>query len=175
MESHTQHIPFLDCTIIKNGTDIKTDVFYKPTDSKAYLLFSSCHPKHTKISIPFSLARRLRTIISDPKTLHLRMLELEEFLKKQNYPSSLIKGGIDKANKLDRQKLLTNNDKESSATKTIALINTHNPKNPRIFKHILHDLNILKRDTTMNEVLEDCSIINSKRQPPNLKKTPHKG
>ena len=90
-------IPFLDCKIIKNGTEIQTDIFYKPTDSKSYLLFSSCHPKHTKVSIPFALARRLRTIISKQETLNLRLSDLKKFLLRQNYPLSLINAGIEKA------------------------------------------------------------------------------
>ncbi|CAC5379815.1 Toll-like receptor 4 [Mytilus coruscus] len=48
MECNSNQLPFLDILIIKNGTNIETDIFYKPTDSKQYLLFTSCHPKHTR-------------------------------------------------------------------------------------------------------------------------------
>ncbi|CAC5406941.1 unnamed protein product [Mytilus coruscus] len=48
MEYNSNQLPFLDILIIKNGTNIETDIFYKPTDSKQYLLFTSCHPKHTR-------------------------------------------------------------------------------------------------------------------------------
>ena len=50
--------PFLDVLVKKEGTKIETDVYYKPTDSKQYLNFNSCQPKHTKTSIPYSLARK---------------------------------------------------------------------------------------------------------------------
>ena len=46
--------------VINNGGKIQTDIFYKPTDSKQYLLYTYCHPKHTRISIPYNLARRLK-------------------------------------------------------------------------------------------------------------------
>ncbi|CAC5415568.1 unnamed protein product [Mytilus coruscus] len=37
MEYNSNQLPFLDILIIKNGTNIETDIFYKPTDSKQYL------------------------------------------------------------------------------------------------------------------------------------------
>ena len=44
VESNVSQLPFLDCFVIKRNTGIETDIFYKPTDSKTYLLFTSCHP-----------------------------------------------------------------------------------------------------------------------------------
>lgn len=66
VEVDKNNISFLDCKVIEIGSNIETDIFCKPTDSKSYLLFSSCHIKHTKTNIPFSLARRLKLIISNP-------------------------------------------------------------------------------------------------------------
>ena len=48
--------------------DIKiscTSVYYKPTDSHSYLLYSSSHPSHVKNSIPFSQFPRLRRLCCD--------------------------------------------------------------------------------------------------------------
>lgn len=60
-----QKLPFLDVMIIKREDIIITDIYYKPTDTKQYLVYDSCHPKHIKNNIPYNLARRLCTIISD--------------------------------------------------------------------------------------------------------------
>jgi hypothetical protein len=79
MDVNEKQLPFLDCIVMKNGNTIETDIFYKPTDSKTYLLFTSCHPKHTKVSVQFSLARRLMTIISNNHTFQQRAVELEEW------------------------------------------------------------------------------------------------
>ena len=56
-------IPFLDVNVSLINGKITTDLYTKPTDKHQYLLQSSCHPKHTKRAIPFSLALRLRRII----------------------------------------------------------------------------------------------------------------
>ena len=170
METSSAYIPFLDCLIQIKGTEISTDIHYKPTDSKTYLLFTSCHPKHTKISIPFSLARRLKTIVSNPVTLEIRFKELTEFLKKQKYPPSLIEGGIKKIKNISREDLLKEKNAEKNNTTTLAFITTHNPLNPDIFREIRQDINILNRDPDMKETLENFSILKSVRQPPNLKR-----
>ena len=164
-----RELPFLDCLLIKEGTTIETDIFYKPTDSKTYLLFNSCHPKHTKVSIPFSLSRRLKTIISKPEIFEKCAAELEHYLKKQNYPVPLIKAGIDKARLLDRNILLEEVNNTNN-TETIPYVSTYNPQNPEIYPQLLNDINVLKRDTHMRDVLDKFTFIKSKRQPPNLKR-----
>ena len=63
MESGRSRLSFLDVMIIKNGDRITTDVFYK-TYTKQYLMFDSCHPRHTRNNIPYNSARRICTIIS---------------------------------------------------------------------------------------------------------------
>ena len=71
--------PFLDVMVRNKAGKIETDIYYKETDSKQYLLFSSCHPRHTEKNIPYNLARRLRTIISEQNVLIERMRELKMF------------------------------------------------------------------------------------------------
>ena len=78
-------IPFLDINVsILNGT-ITTDLYTKPTDKHQYLLHSSYHPIHTKRSISFSLALRLRRICSTNETFTLRTNELITYLHESGY------------------------------------------------------------------------------------------
>ena len=168
LEFDPQQLPFLDCYVEKIGTTISTDIFYKPTDSKTYLLFSSCHPNHTKKSICFSLARRIKTLVSNQETLTLRFFELKTFLLKQNYPLKLIEAGIEKAISIPREDLLKEKPQPISKP-NLTLISTHNPHSPNLYNAVKQDLSILCRDPHMKKVLDDYQIINSKRQPPNLK------
>ena len=90
-------LPFVDVEVKKNGRSITTDVHFKITDSKQYLNFKSCHPKHTKTNIPFTLARRLCTIVSDKDVLSNRLIELAMSLVERKYPAQIVKTGIIKA------------------------------------------------------------------------------
>ena len=57
-------VSFLDTTVSINNCKVSTDLYVKPTDTHQYLLSSSCHPYHTKRSIPYNLGLRLRRICS---------------------------------------------------------------------------------------------------------------
>ena len=65
----TKDIPFLDVHVINDNGKIITDLNKKPTYTQQYLNWTSCHPRHTKISIPYSLTLRLRRICSNDQFL----------------------------------------------------------------------------------------------------------
>ena len=73
MENSEEKLPFLDILLLKDNSRTLTDIYSKETGSKQYLYFHSCHPKHTKTSIPYNLAIRVCTIVSDKNT-HQRRL-----------------------------------------------------------------------------------------------------
>ena len=75
---------------VKDGS-IETELYTKPTDKHQYLLVSSCHPQHTKRSIPFSLALRLRRICSNPDNYKLRTNELIDYLANGGYDKTFLK------------------------------------------------------------------------------------
>ena len=117
IDKNRRQISFLDTLIINNNGKVETDIYYKPTDSKQYLLYTSCHPKHTRNSIPYNLARRLRLIISEENTLIKRLEELRNFLLKQKYPPALIDDSIIKIKCLNRPDILKvdeNNETDNS-------------------------------------------------------------
>ena len=80
LDKSRTRLPFLDTSLTNENGKLQTDIYYKPTDSKQYLLYTSCHPKHTRNSIPYNLARRLKMIISEDNTLLVRLEELKTFL-----------------------------------------------------------------------------------------------
>lgn len=168
MENNIEKLPFLDVLVKLKGDQIETDIYYKPTDSKQYLLFNSCHPKHTKQNIPFSLARRLCTIISNRDVLHLRLNELNKFLASLKYPQKLIENGIQRALAIEQSEL--RKTKLKTDEKVIPYVSTHNPRNTEFFTVIQENLPILQNDEIMKGIIDRSHIIKSKRQPANLKK-----
>ena len=94
--SHSStYIPFLDLSVsLTNDVSISTDLYTKPTDKHQHLLYSSCHPLHTKKTIPFSLALRLQRIWSTDATfiiLALLNLPLTSLIEVTNVTSSTTK------------------------------------------------------------------------------------
>ena len=82
--SKTQ-IQFLDATVYLENGKIKTDLYFKPTDTHQYLHSSSCHPDHCKKGIPYSQTLRLNRICSDSTSFDRRCNDLERWLLERGY------------------------------------------------------------------------------------------
>ena len=153
--------------VLKNGKKLETNTYYKSTDSKQYLIYSSCHAKHTRNNIPYSLARRLRAIVSDENVLNLRMKELHQSIIKMGYPTAVIDDAISKATRMNKDVLLQTITKFED--QKVPYVSSFNPNKPDFFTEIRKNLPILFRSETMKRALGDKQIINSKRQLQNLK------
>ena len=55
-----------------------------------YLLPQSCHPGHISANIPYSLAYRLKRIVSCPDTFLIRLDELKKNLLTRNYSVKVV-------------------------------------------------------------------------------------
>ena len=78
-------ISFLGILIKRNNDKIWMDIYYKPTDTHSSLPFSSNHPNYCKNNIPFTLTRRICTIVenTEVKMEHLENLKMN--LSKYQY------------------------------------------------------------------------------------------
>ena len=166
-EQSDEKIPFLNLMLYKEGGEIKTDIYYKKTDSHDYLPFNSSHPRHTKINVPSTLARMVCQIVVDPQRKAMRLQELKTWLLCSGYKPSLITNCIHKYCDMDyrelRKKVVTENNKEK-----IVFVGTHNPNNP----HVYGKLRSIFQDIIEHEGegggFKNCIMIKSEKQPPNL-------
>ena len=71
---------FLDCNILIKDRRVKTSVYSKPTDRKAYVHQKSYHPKSTKESIAYEQALRLRRICTEESNFWEAASKLESDL-----------------------------------------------------------------------------------------------
>ena len=166
-----KQLSFLDVlVIITNGTKVSTDIYSKPTDTKNYLLYSSCHPRHVKIGVPTTLATRLKTIISDEKVLKIRYHELKQDLKKRGYPIKVIDHGIRIADAKNRECLLNPLKGTNSANQSLPVVTTYDPNGFNLFNLVKNTVDSLNSDSRLKSLLPKLTLINSKRQAPNLKR-----
>ena len=79
-------VQFFDVSVsVDNSGNIRTDLYVKPTDTQQYLMATSCHPYHTKRSIPYCQALRIHRICSSKESAKLRCMELVDCLVKRGY------------------------------------------------------------------------------------------
>ena len=90
IESSDTQLPSLDVLIQIEETSVNTSIYNKPTDSFNYLHFASNHPAHIKRNIPYSLARRIRGIVSKKDERIKCYIKLYRRLLAKSYPKKLI-------------------------------------------------------------------------------------
>ena len=99
-------IPFLDVSCTIEDGKIKTDLCKKETDKNQYLMLSSCHPKQTTKTIPFSLALRIVRVCSSQEERDKRLIELKDRLLARDYNRGLVQAALDKAREVPRSRAL---------------------------------------------------------------------
>ena len=161
--SHSQ-ISFLDVNVLLINGRLETDLYVKPTDKHQYLLKSSCHPSHTKQSIPFSMALRLRRICSTDEFFNTRSDALTTHLIKRGYPHRFIKEEIEKVRHIPRSKALETSMKNQS--NRIPFVVTFNPALPNIRRIIFNNLNISFFTAMQSSISFSSSHIISPMQQP---------
>ena len=166
-EQSKKSIHFLDVTIsINNDNTLSTDLYIKPTDTHQYLLSTSAHPKHTKQSIPYSLALRLRRICSEDETFKYRTRQLLEYLTKRGYKPKQTNKQIQKAAKKTRQDCLkTTKPRTNHRTPFVV---TYHQALPQLSTILKQNLDILQNSNTCKEAFPDAPIL-SYRRPKNLR------
>jgi len=84
-------VNFLDIQLwIDIDGKIQTDLYIKPTDSRSYLSFESCHPNHMFAGIVYTQALRIRRIVSSNARLIEQLDILAEAFSKCKYPKKLV-------------------------------------------------------------------------------------
>ena len=170
LDQYGQSVSFLDVMVSLKDKDIITDIFYKKTDSKRYLDYRSCHPRHIKNNVPFNLARRICTIVSENDTLRKRLQQLHQYLEECNYPVGIIIEGINKALNIPKE-ALRERKKDANADKDkIPFVTTYNPNYQNNFNVISLLTQKLKNNPQTEDSFKTASLINSRRQPHNLKR-----
>ena len=155
-------ITFLDIDIHLQQNKFETSVHIKPTNHEQYLHYNSCHPSHTKRSIPFSLSVRGHRICNNAPSLQSFIDNLYHSLNKRGYPDKLLK------NKILSPTTQYIPHPKKSLQNNLNLITTFFPGSHKI-RHILRDLYpILKNNTTTSSLLPHCPSVTFKR-PANLK------
>ena len=162
-------IHFLDITVHKTDANrLETDLYSKPTNAHLYLHYNSCHPRHTKNSLPFSLAYRLLRICSTENFLTKRLDELKTFLLNRQYKTKIIDNAFDKIRNLTRTDCLKRKNRKQKTQKRIPFITTFNPGLPNIPQILRKYLPTLHSSKHCRKAIPVCPIVSYKR-PKNLK------
>ena len=132
MEQHNLYLPFLDIMINKDpdNNHIWMNIFYKKADTPRRALFNCCHPKQCKKNIPFTLARRIFTIVENKEVRKKHVDEVQKVLYSQEYPQNLVQEAIRKVATIPTKNLRASKAKTDS--NNLAFVTTFNPNNKNV-------------------------------------------
>ena len=82
----TSFVNFLDITLTIKIPTISTSVYYKPTDTHSFLLYTSSHPQACRDALPFSQLLRLRRLCSEDDDFLDRAHDMLDFFRKRPIP-----------------------------------------------------------------------------------------
>ena len=167
-EVNPEKIAFLNVLVYKEKGKIQTDMYYKPTDSHDYLPFESYHPRHVKDNIPYTLARMICSIVSDPIRREYRLQELTGWLKRSDYPDNPINRAYNSLKGMDPKVLRTITPKV--AKEQLIFVQSNNPNNPQVFPKMITCINYLQTDPKYDKLLKGVEIIKSEKQTQNFEK-----
>ena len=165
IECSNAQLPSLDVLIKIEETSVITSIYNKPTDSFNYIHFASNHPAHIKRNIPYSLARRIKGIVSRKDERIKCYIKLRKRLIAKSYPKKLIFDAIKNAEHTPRQEIMNSCKNKSPVGDVTTLISTHHPILDKIGAKIVQ----LTKNADL-PCLRNKSIIHGKKQPPNLKR-----
>ena len=153
----------LDIKISTEGNGLCSSVYYKPTDSRSYLLYSSSHPSLAKDSISFSQFLRLR-LCSDDSDFPEKSEAMSQFFDIRGYPVSVVQVGYHRAQQIDQQSALQTAKKENTYRNLFTL--TFHPRNHAVKSIILKNFQLLHNDLETGTAFRNLHKFHS-----NMKKT----
>jgi len=167
----TTKVNFLDTNVIKTvDNHIITDLYEKPTDSKNYLHFTSCHPTHTKTSLPYSQFLRIRRICTLESDFLSHSNKLLEAFLERGYSKDILERALNKVKSQNRNDLLINKNTKTLDKEKINFfsITTYHPSGNIVKDTILSSWDLLNRSTATRD-LHDKKIIFGYRRNKNLR------
>ena len=158
-------VNFLDTLATISDGRITTDLYTKPTDTHQYLLPSSNHPPHVHHNLPYGLAIRLRTIVSEDVQFEVRLTELERFLQGRGYAKSLIRSQFNRVRALPREEVINRGSKLCKQSERIPLVVTWNPCLPDLQQLLEDTLPILQSTPQLRANFPSPALVSYKRAP----------
>ena len=153
------NIAFLDVNVSLNNGKIETNLYTEPTDKHQHLLFLSCHPRHTKKAIPFSLALRLCRICSTEEVYNRRASELTKYLLNRGYNRSFLSKQIQHATDIPRIVALKVNVTSFKRPNRVPFIISFNPSLPHISNIIKKHFSLLHTSNRCKQAFPHPPIV----------------
>ena len=129
-------------------------MLYKNTDTCRYISFNSCQPKQCKNNIPFTLARRICTIVENSEDRKKRLNELQKVFIFPRITTKFIQKAIPKATSISIENLRISEAKADN--NNLAFVTTFHPNNKSVFS-LIQDMTCDSSDLVYVVICSTCN------------------
>ena len=158
-----ESVNFLDVKVsIINGQFVTSD-YSKPTDAHLFLHPKSCHPPHVIRNIPKGQFIRIRRICSKIEDFLTYGKSLSVFFTKRGYKDQTIDKIFNEVKKMDRESLLTENERSPADPQSI-LVTTWHPELSQLPSVLHSNYHILKQDHRLSKVFKSTPRVAFRRK-----------
>ena len=158
----TEKVSFLDIDFGCTEGIIESSVYYKETDTHAYLRYDSFHSKSTKDAIPYSQFLRLRRLISSDAIFDNKCKEMTSFFEQRGYPTQLLEQAKNRIKNVSREIALAPRDLSPSPYH-IPFVTKYHPQVYKVFRSIQKSWHILTDDPGLSSLFENKPLLSLKR------------
>ena len=114
MHHDSERISYLDLWIIKEGNQLYTDLYTKPTDRNTLLKADSYHPLHLKNSLPYSQLCRVKRICTRENDFDRNAEMMLNKFRTRGYKENTLTTAKSKIDKKNRDEFLKTSPKKSN-------------------------------------------------------------
>ena len=138
-------ISFLDTTVyrVKDTNRLAVKLFTKPTDTHAYLSYTSCHPKRMKDANPYGQFLRMKRNCTTETDFETNAEKTKLHYIRRGYPEELLNKHLAITRTQKRKDLLKVKEKNND-TSRVNIVVTFNPRNPDLKSLILNNWKLLQ-------------------------------
>ena len=155
-------VNFLDIELCVKADEISTSVYYKETDSHAYLKYGSSHPKSCKNAIPFSQFLCLKRLCSDRQDLKAKEKEMEHFFLVRDYPQNIVSKVKDRVSHTSRADALKQKEPAKEMNRVI-LTFTYNSHSKAIKDIVEKNFHMLNVDEEVGYLFQEKPLMSYRR------------
>ena len=84
-EERDGRLPFMDTTVVRQGSKLQTEVYRKPTHTGRHLSFESHHPPQSKRSVVRALKERKQYVTADEDAVRAEEAKVRNELAVNEY------------------------------------------------------------------------------------------
>ena len=158
-------VVYLDSKVYIKDGQIHTTLHSKPSDTHAYLLPSSCHPKHICKNIANGVGNRIRRICSEQSEYDKNKLKQVELFANRGYNREFINEKLSVFDDVDRQDLIgdpeisVNLQNDNTCSRRFPLVLDFHPSFADASKVINKHKHLLDLDLNLTKVIDKNNLF----------------